>query len=238
MKKILLSLVFVSLLIPFSAFAQNVEMTMEEYVIALADAQKREQAAKEAIATEQATIKELEQQIQETEEAIARVKAETYEILGITEEDVIAFNNECDAIQAQIDELAMLSADELMRKMKEIKAIDKAIDELEKKPAGMLFASVARIQTLRDAMDQLKSNLPDKPMSYTVRRIPERRDCLWRIAEYEDIYNNPLEWPKIYESNKDVIVKAFNRYKRNTAEPKYNRAADLIFPGQTFDIPR
>ena len=37
---------------------------------------------------------------------------------------------------------------------------------------------------------------------YTVRLIPERRDCLWRIAEYDFIYGNPFLWPKIWIRNR------------------------------------
>ncbi len=56
--------------------------------------------------------------------------------------------------------------------------------------------------------------------TYKVRLIPERRDCLWRIAEYKFIYGNPLKWPIIYKANKDQI-----------------KDPDLIYPGQVFKIP-
>ncbi|MDH5717243.1 MAG: hypothetical protein OEZ22_06360 [Spirochaetia bacterium] len=56
--------------------------------------------------------------------------------------------------------------------------------------------------------------------TYKVRLIPNKRDCLWRIAEYDFIYDNPLLWPKIYKANKAQI-----------------KNPDLIFPGQIFDIP-
>lgn len=55
---------------------------------------------------------------------------------------------------------------------------------------------------------------------YTVRLIPERRDCLWRIAEYKTIYGDPFKWTRIYKANKGQI-----------------KNPDLIFPGQVFDIP-
>ena len=55
---------------------------------------------------------------------------------------------------------------------------------------------------------------------YTVRLIPERRDCLWRIAEYDYIYGNPYLWSRIYKANKSQI-----------------KNPDLIYPGQVFDIP-
>jgi hypothetical protein len=61
------------------------------------------------------------------------------------------------------------------------------------------------------------------PAVYVVRLIPARRDCLWRIAEYPFIYNNPLKWPVIYEANKKTF--------RDPSNP------NLIFPGQKLKIP-
>jgi nucleoid-associated protein YgaU len=61
------------------------------------------------------------------------------------------------------------------------------------------------------------------PAEYTVRLIPSRRDCFWRIAEYPFIYNNPWLWKKIYQLNKEVIEDPNN--------------PDLIQPGQVFKIP-
>lgn len=56
--------------------------------------------------------------------------------------------------------------------------------------------------------------------TYKVRYIPENRDCLWKIAGYKKIYNNPRLWPKIYRANKGKI-----------------KNPDLIYPGQVFKIP-
>ncbi|HEY9055127.1 MAG TPA: hypothetical protein VIO60_09940, partial [Rectinemataceae bacterium] len=61
------------------------------------------------------------------------------------------------------------------------------------------------------------------PAKYVVRLIPERRDCLWRIAEYAFVYNNPLKWPVLYEANKKTF--------KDPSNP------DLIFPGQVLVIP-
>lgn len=55
---------------------------------------------------------------------------------------------------------------------------------------------------------------------YTVRLIPERRDALWRIAEYSDIYGDPLKWPLIWKRNRKLI-----------------QNPDLIFPGWQLIIP-
>ena len=55
---------------------------------------------------------------------------------------------------------------------------------------------------------------------YTVRLIPERRESLWRIAEYDFIYGNPWLWPKIWHRNRKLI-----------------QNPDLIFPGWQLYIP-
>jgi nucleoid-associated protein YgaU len=60
---------------------------------------------------------------------------------------------------------------------------------------------------------------PDYPI-YVVRLIPERRDCLWRIAEYDFIYSNPYLWPKIWRRNRKLI-----------------QHPDLIYPGWKLVIP-
>lgn len=60
---------------------------------------------------------------------------------------------------------------------------------------------------------------PDYPV-YVVRLIPERRDCLWRIAEYDYIYGNPYLWPKIWRRNRKLI-----------------QHPDLIYPGWKLVIP-
>jgi len=61
------------------------------------------------------------------------------------------------------------------------------------------------------------------PAFYTVRLIPEARDCFWRIAAYPFIYGNPLQWKTLYEANKEKISDPSN--------------PDLIHPGIVLSIP-
>lgn len=53
--------------------------------------------------------------------------------------------------------------------------------------------------------------------SYTVRS----GDNLWSIAARSSVYGDPYQWPLIYKANKSKISDA-----------------DLIYPGQIFDIDR
>jgi nucleoid-associated protein YgaU len=61
------------------------------------------------------------------------------------------------------------------------------------------------------------------PRFYVVRLIPDRRDCFWRIAGYDFVYDNPWEWRRIYEANRDKIPDPDN--------------PDLIEPGTVLRIP-
>jgi nucleoid-associated protein YgaU len=53
--------------------------------------------------------------------------------------------------------------------------------------------------------------------SYSV----ESGDNLWNIAGQDAVYGNPYQWPLIYKANMGQI-----------------KDADLIFPGQSFNIPK
>lgn len=55
-----------------------------------------------------------------------------------------------------------------------------------------------------------------------VRRVP-LTDALWRIAGFSYIYNNPLQWYRIYQANRNIL--------RDPDNP------DLILPGQRLVIP-
>lgn len=71
-------------------------------------------------------------------------------------------------------------------------------------------ADVGKLRNEKAAIDAL-------PKTYTVTR----GDCLWKIAGYPDIYNDPLRWTTIYRYNRDKI-----------SDP------ELIYPNQVFDIMR
>jgi len=58
-------------------------------------------------------------------------------------------------------------------------------------------------------------------VSYADRHVVKKGECLWWIAQYKDIYNDPFQWPIIYDANSNLI-----------------NNPDLIYPGQIFSIPR
>lgn len=67
-----------------------------------------------------------------------------------------------------------------------------------------------------------------KPTSHTV----VKGECLWRIAEYDQIYDDPFQWPLIYSENRENIDKTANQHGFHQNEENW------IFPDQQFSIPR
>ncbi|MDC7235494.1 MAG: LysM peptidoglycan-binding domain-containing protein [Spirochaetales bacterium] len=63
-----------------------------------------------------------------------------------------------------------------------------------------------------------KANAVGRTYIVTYREV--NTDCLWRIAEFEEIYNDPFLWPKIWQRNQKAIPNP-----------------DLIYPGQVLVIP-
>ncbi len=84
-----------------------------------------------------------------------------------------------------------------------------------KEQEARLKASGALTGGMDDASSNQGAALADD--SYEVIR----GDNLWNISGKDSIYANPYQWPMIYKTNRDKI-----------------KDADLIYPGQVFDIDR
>ncbi len=101
---------------------------------------------------------------------------------------------------------------------------------------GLVFSGCAKkpadtVSAKEGAIEQKESVLKEKPcdreesvlkeMSYTDNHVVRPGECLWWIAQYKDVYNDPFQWPIIYDANSNLI-----------------NNPDLIYPGQIFSIPR
>jgi len=71
------------------------------------------------------------------------------------------------------------------------------------------------------AVSGKKCPAPEEKAPPTREHVVKRGECLWWIAEYEDIYNDPFLWPLLYTANRDRI-----------------RNPDRIYPDQVLRIPR
>jgi nucleoid-associated protein YgaU len=222
-------------------------MTYDQYESQLTQALEREKAAKQQIAGEQSGIESLKGQIADLEQKIAAVQTEKYSILRITEADVTSAQSEITSIAQALDGLEALSPEDLLKRKNDIGAAQARIDALTRKPVTLLWKIRDRMGPLMDRLERTKARLNRQPppapvaevsTSYTVKLVPGNRESLSRIASYDFIYGSAVRWPTLYRSNRSIIDKKYDRYVKHTGDPKYSRAADLIYPGQVLDIPR
>jgi nucleoid-associated protein YgaU len=80
------------------------------------------------------------------------------------------------------------------------------------------------VELLRDIESKYRGqSQPGLAAFYEVKLNPARRDCLWRIAGFDFVYGDSLQWRRLYEANKDTFPDPNN--------------PDLIKPGQILKIP-
>jgi nucleoid-associated protein YgaU len=115
------------------------------------------------------------------------------------------------AASARISELDQQIAD--LRR--QISDLDRQISSVRREITGLnqqVSSTQGDLSRVQDELERVRF-----PETYTV----VRGDCLWNIAKKDYIYNDPFEWPRIYEANKDKI-----------------KDPDLIYPRQVFTIIR
>jgi DNA mismatch repair ATPase MutS len=75
--------------------------------------------------------------------------------------------------------------------------------------------------------------------SYTVsHERGKKRESLFKIAGYPQVYGDPYQWKKLYRANKELIDKNYERYKKLQNTDVSINPQDVIFPGQVLKIPR
>ncbi len=60
-------------------------------------------------------------------------------------------------------------------------------------------------ETGTDEENPTPAQAPEEEAPLVREHVVKRGECLWWIAEYEDIYNDPFMWPLIYSANRDRI---------------------------------
>jgi LysM repeat protein len=155
-------------------------------------------------------------------------RIDSLEYLGVSEDDQPVFDG------AKSDfEIARSSFDDgdYERSIEYSTMVLDALRDMEGKPSETAQAEPAEpsVQVIEGAepagedMTAVSTGEKRLPKYYEVRLIPDRRDCFWRIAEYDFVYGDPFKWRILYEANKSDL--------------KYPDNPHLIFPGQVFVIP-
>ncbi len=207
------------LLLSATSFAQEErKIKMDEYKVQLADWQAREQAAQQKIDGLEADNSDLNNQIDDTQAEIDATWKEIYDLLGTDVAGVDAYRGELKSIGEGLDGLSALTPEDLFRRQDELDKLKARLSTAKESNLSYLTEMENEIATLDGKIAALEASMPANIFDqYNVMN----GDNLWKIAKKPDIYDNPLQWIRIYNVNKDMI-----------------KDPNLIFPDQIFNIAR
>jgi len=182
---------------------------------------------------------QLQKQVDSLNKAITDIKAEgtkvdqetedlwkeIYAAIGTDKAGVDEMKARLSALENTINDYAKMNDEQLSKKdiLFQLDSLKKVVDANKKDRRYALTEINNKVNDLSNRCDQLiqrgKNYTPPKPINDTYSVIDG--DYLWRISSKQDIYSDPFQWMKIYSANRDQI-----------------RNPDLIFPRQSFIIPR
>jgi LysM repeat protein len=191
-------------LAPVVSAQETQKITLKEYQTLLEQWIAREATAKQAIAFEELLIDSLKTRYSMTEEEIARIQQEIYDMLGAYEADIANYKKELEALGNQLNSLRALTPELLYQKQDDLKNLEQRQQQLLESPLAIIPENQKKLSQFNNEIATLKANVPapvKKMDTYTV----QKGECLWNIAKKPDIYNDPFKWPRIWSANAESI---------------------------------
>jgi nucleoid-associated protein YgaU len=218
-KALILLLALSVLMLAATGYAQDErKIKKDDYKLQLADWQGRDAAANTKVETLEGEVAALKKELDDTQGSIDGTWNEIYTAVGSDAAGVAAYGQNLDAIGAKIDGLAAISPEDLFRRSEEVCAIGKEIEEAKASKISKLTTMENKLAELDGKLAALKAKVPANIFDqYTV----VEGDYLWKISKKEEIYNDPFQWIRIYNVNKDQI-----------------KDPNLIYKDQVFNIAR
>ena len=186
--KYLIGILSLVLLLSLSGFAQDEEMTSEEWEAEMTRLAGKKQALTAEIEALNADLDNLNATLSGLEDPEVCID-ELYAIVGATRQDVDNFRNAVNELDGKI-------------RRKEGPKADRQAD-LDALKMNKISALPEFFDKVHNQMQQALDNWIEKPdvISYTV----VRGDHLWGIAKKKEHYGNPFAWPVIYKANREQI---------------------------------
>jgi hypothetical protein len=176
------------LLLVFSVnlFAQEEEMTSDEWQAEMARLNSEKTSLQQEVQTLQSDINNLKStNIKSYEDCVD----EMYQMVGATKADVDNFRKAVAELNGKIQRKEGPKADR-----------QKDLDALKMNKISALPEFFDKVHTqMQNALDAWV----EAPTSITYAVV--RGDCLWNIAKKPEHYGNGFAWPNIYKANRDKI---------------------------------
>jgi len=204
--------------LPMSVFGQDRKIKMDEYKTMMAGYQQREAAAKAKLDQCNTAKAALQNDIAGLEQNIQNEWNEIYQMIGTDAAGVEAYRQSLNQLERQVDGLSSLSSEELFQKRNEIKDIESKLEEHKSNRIYALSEMQDKVATIEGKLTRVKNRMPKSVYDdYNV----VNGDYLWKISKKSEIYDDPMQWMKIYTYNRDMI-----------------KNPDLIYPDWVLKIPR
>jgi nucleoid-associated protein YgaU len=185
-KKYLISILSLLLFLSVSMFAQEEEMTSDEWQAEMSRLTARKAALQQEDSTLQADIDNMKSMnIKSFEECTN----ELYALVGATKADVDNFRSAVEELNGKI-----------MRKEGPKADRQKDLDALKSNKISALPEFFDKVHSQMQKALDMWIEAP-KEIMYTV----VKGDCLWNIAKKKEHYGNGFAWPVIYKANRDQI---------------------------------
>ena len=183
---------------------------IEQYQNKIDALNQRLSEAKNGVELTEAELEKVTKELFDCEEEILR-------LIGATKEDLEAFRQRLGVLEGKVRQMKNLPNDVLADRRAEVVELENELNELRNNRLSVIPEFYDRIIAL--AKDIRGLYREKKIDGYVVGTWAQDRDCLWNIAGKTEIYGDPMQWPKIWQANTDII-----------------RNPDIIHPGQVLKI--
>ena len=193
----LLGMLSLFLLLTVASFAQEEEMTEEQWQSEMTTLQNKQAALTSEVAALKADIDNLKaMDLQDPEECID----ELYQMVGATRSDVDNFRKATNELEGKI-------------KRKEGPKADRQTD-LNALKSNKISALPEFFNKVHNTMQSELDAWVEAPKEINYEVV--KGDCLWNIAKKKEHYGNGFAWPVIYKANRDQIKNPDLIYPKQT----------------------
>jgi hypothetical protein len=187
------------------------DICIKEWEQKVKDLQDRLNALNSAIGTLNANLSTANTALQTSNDEIAQ-------LLNATQRQIEEFGQRLGVLEGKTRSMKGMNDAQLAEKYEDVRAIENDLNKMRGEKIALYPPYFNRITELAREIRSLYRTKPTK--DYVVGTWADDRDCLWNIAGKAEIYNDALLWPKVWQSNTEII-----------------RNPDVIFPGQRLTLP-
>jgi len=164
------------------------------------------------------SIGSLNQNLSDANTSLQTSNNEIAQLLNATQRQIEEFGQRLGVLEGKTRSMKGMNDAQLSEKYDDVSSLENELNKMRSEKIALYPSYFNRIIDLARDIRSLYRTKPTK--DYVVGTWADDRDCLWNIAGKAEIYNDALLWPKVWQSNTEII-----------------RNPDVIFPGQRLTLP-